>query len=148
MRSSILPCPRYWVAIGYAVVCNARAAHAFSAFKCPHCTVSIWGNKCGFGLRLEILLLSLFCHIKTASTVQTFKPCSSRPDVSQCLVVLTPMDNMDEMTNVACDSKLRSVVRSSEHPCPEYWGAIWFEVEYYARAHLVQELMHIHCIFI
>ena len=31
-------CPGKWVEIGHAVVCFARAAHAFSAgIKCPHC---------------------------------------------------------------------------------------------------------------
>ena len=55
---------------------------------------------------------------KIPTTVQIFKFCTSRPDVCQCLVVNTPMDNMTEnkkntsMTHVACASKLRSVVMS------------------------------------
>ena len=38
------------------------------------------------------------------------------------------------MTNVSCKTKLRSVVRSSLHPCPENWEAIGLAVVYYARA--------------
>ena len=62
--------------------------------------------------------------------VQTFNSCTSRPVVSQCLVVQTPMDNLPKketstsMTHVACESKLRSFVRSSVHPCPGDWVAI------------------------
>ena len=46
------------------------------------------------------------------------------------------------MTNVACESKLRSIVRSSMHPCPGYWVVIGFVVVYYVwyAMHLVQEL--------
>ena len=55
------------------------------------------------------------------STVQTFNSCTSRPDVCHCLVVQIPIDNMSKnnpstsMTHVACESKLRSVVRSFIH---------------------------------
>ena len=38
------------------------------------------------------------------------------------------------MTHVACDEKLRSVVRSSMHPCPGNWVTIGRAVVYYARA--------------
>ena len=38
------------------------------------------------------------------------------------------------MTQVACESKLRSVVRSSMHPCPENLIAIGRAVVYYAQA--------------
>ena len=38
------------------------------------------------------------------------------------------------MTHVAYGSELRSVVRSSMHPCPGNWVAIWCAVVYYARA--------------
>ena len=62
-------------------------------------------------------------------TVQTLKSCTSRPDV-QCLVMQTHRDNMSthkpntSMTYVACDSKLRSVVRFSMHPSmPRKLGA-------------------------
>ena len=48
----------------------------------------------------------------------------SAPGVCQCLVVQTPIDNMSKenkpntsITHVACDSKLRLVVRSSMHSC-------------------------------
>ena len=78
-------------------------------------------------------------------TVQTFNSCTSRLDVSQCLVVQTPKGNMSEndpktsMTYVACDLKLRFVVKSSI-------SGIW--VKSGARscimpgmpAHLVQQL--------
>ena len=37
------------------------------------------------------------------------------------------------MTNVACETKLRLVVRSSLHPCPENWVAIGLAVVYYAH---------------
>ena len=48
-------------------------------------------------------------------TVQTFHYYTSRPDVSQCLVVQTPTENMSKRAkhinaHVACGSKLRSVV--------------------------------------
>ena len=38
------------------------------------------------------------------------------------------------MTHEACESKLRSVVRSSMHPYPGNWVAIWRAVVYYACA--------------
>ena len=47
------------------------------------------------------------------------------------------------MTHVACQSKLRLVVRSSLHPCPENLVAKGRAVVYYAWAaltHIVQEL--------
>ena len=74
------------------------------------------------------------------STVQTFNSCTSQPVVSQCLVVQTPMDNLPKketrtsMTHVACESKLRSFVRSSVHPCAGNWVAIERLVGHYARA--------------
>ena len=55
-------------------------------------------------------------------TVQTFNSCTSRPEVCQCLVVQIPIENMSKhksstpMTHVACESELRSVVRSFIHP--------------------------------
>ena len=64
------------------------------------------------------------------NTVQEFNSCTSQLDVCQCLVVQTPMDNMSNnkpsisITNVACESKLRSVVMSSMLPYPGNWGAI------------------------
>ena len=51
----------------------------------------------------------------------------------------TPTDNMSKnepstsMTDVACESKLRSVVRSSMHTCPGNWVAIGRSVVYFAR---------------
>ena len=53
------------------------------------------------------------------STVRTFNSCTSRPEVCQCLVIQTPMDNMSKnksstsQAHVACASKLCSFVRSS-----------------------------------
>ena len=38
------------------------------------------------------------------------------------------------MTHIACESKQRSVVRSSIHPRPKNWVAIGRAVVYYARA--------------
>ena len=38
------------------------------------------------------------------------------------------------MTHVACDEKLRSVVRSSMHPCPVNWVPIGRAVVYHAPA--------------
>ena len=73
-------------------------------------------------------------------TVQTFNSCTSRPDVCQCLVVQRPIDNMSNnrpstsMTHVACETKLRSFVRSSMHICPGNVVAIGRAVVYYARA--------------
>ena len=37
------------------------------------------------------------------------------------------------MAHVTCKSKLRSVLKSSMHPCPESWVAIGRVVVYYAR---------------
>ena len=78
----------------------------------------------------------------TGATVQTFNSCTSRPDVCQCLVVQTPMDSMSRTTSsmpmthvtLACESKLRSIVRSSVHPRPGNWVAIGNAVVYYVRA--------------
>ena len=79
-------------------------------------------------------------------TVQTFNSCTSRPCVCQCPAVLTPIENTSihkanaSTTYVACKSKLRSVVRSSMHPCLGNWVAIGRAVVYYARAaHTLQE---------
>ena len=64
------------------------------------------------------------------ATVQAFNSCTSRPDVSQCVVIHIPVDNMSKnkpstsMTQVACESNLRSVIRSSMHPCRGNWVAI------------------------
>ena len=73
-------------------------------------------------------------------TVQTSNCCTSRPAVCQCVVVQTTMDNMSKnkpstsMTHVAFESKLRSVVRSSIHPCIRNCAAIRGAVVYYVRA--------------
>ena len=73
-------------------------------------------------------------------TISTSDSCNSGPDVWQCLVVQTPMDNMSTskqstaMTHTACKLKLRSVVWSSMHPSPGNYVAIGSKVVYYARA--------------
>ena len=67
-----------------------------------------------------------------------FHSCTSRPDVCQFLVVQTTMDKMSKnksstsLTHVACESMLRSVVRSSIHPCLRNCAAIRCAVVYYA----------------
>ena len=69
-----------------------------------------------------------------------FNSCPSRPDVYQCLVVQTSLHNISEKkpstskTHVACNSKLRSVVRSSMHLCQGNWVAIMCAAVYYSRA--------------
>ena len=52
------------------------------------------------------------------------------------------------MTNVACESKLRSVVRSSMHPCRENYMAIRRAVVYYDQAThaFSEEIKCRHCI--
>ena len=81
---------------------------------------------------------------KVSDHVYTYRTdvysCTSRPDVCQCPPVQTPMNNISEnkprtpVTHVAYKKKLRSVVRSSMHPCPRYWLAIGSAVMYHARA--------------
>ena len=72
-------------------------------------------------------------------TVLTSNSCTSRPDGRQCLVVQTPLHNISKhkpstsTTHVACESELRSVVRSSMHPCPENWVTIGRAVVYNLR---------------
>ena len=85
--------------------------------------------------------MTVISHNKHAfPTVQTFNSCTSRPDICQCLVVQTPIDIMSNkksntlITHIACESKLRSVVRSYMHPCPGNWVAIGCAVVYSARA--------------
>ena len=62
-----------------------------------------------------------------------------RLDVCQCPVVQTPMDNMSKylyrlsIGPSSLQIKLRSVVRSSVHPFPEYWVAIGPLAVFYAR---------------
>ena len=53
------------------------------------------------------------------------------------------------MTNVASETKLSSIVRSSLHPCLGNWEAIGLPVVYYARAvHLLSaEIKCRHCMF-
>ena len=76
----------------------------------------------------------------TPYTVHTLNSRTSRPVVSQCLVVQTPMGNLSKnmlstsMPHVACKSKLRSFVRSSVHPCPGNWVAIERLVVHYTRS--------------
>ena len=84
--------------------------------------------------------------------MQTFNSYISRPDVCQCLVVKTLVDNMSKnkpstsMTHVVFETKLRPVVRSSMHPCPGNWVAIGRVVRYDAwAAHAFSALVGIKC---
>ena len=93
-----------------------------------HTKITFQISQCNYEAIFYVYLL--YRCISTMSddehlyTVQTFNFCTSRPDVCQRLVVQIPMDNMSKnkpntvMTQVACELKLRSVVRSSMHPCP------------------------------
>ena len=63
------------------------------------------------------------CHVPLREAkVQTFNFCTSRPDVSLCLAVQTPIDNMSKyrpstpMTQEACEKK-RSYFQLSGHLC-------------------------------
>ena len=91
------------------------------------------------------------------STVQTFNSCTRRPVICQCLVVQIPVDNISKynpktsMAIVACESKSRSVVRPSVHPCPGNWWKAGVR-SCIMPMHLVQELnvfiVCFSCIFI
>ena len=71
--------------------------------------------------------------------LQTFNSSTSRPDVWQCLIVHTPMDNMStnkpntSMAHIACESKPPSVLRSSIHSYSGNWVLIGCPVVCYAR---------------
>ena len=83
--------------------------------------------------------------------MQIFNSCTSRRGVRQYLVVkntLTCQENKrrTQMTHVACESKLRSVVRSFMHQCPWNWVAIGHAVVYYAHA-FCAEMICRHCMF-
>ena len=73
-------------------------------------------------------------------TVQTFNSCTSRPDVCQCLFVQTRHVTCQKnkpstpMTDVACESKVSLIVRSSMRPYPGNWVAIGRAVSYHAQA--------------
>ena len=70
--------------------------------------------------------------------VQTFNSCTSRPDICQCLVVQTSMDNMSKnkpsTSTTHVESKLRLVARSFLHQYPRNWVAIRRAVVYHAQA--------------
>ena len=78
--------------------------------------------------------------LRRLHTVQAFYSCTSRPDVSQCLLVqhqrITWHWNKPgkSLTQVACESMLRSVVRSCIQPCLGNWVEIVRAVVYCARA--------------
>ena len=72
---------------------------------------------------------------KQCYTVLTFNSCTSRPDACQCLVVQRSMSNIKpstSMTHIACESRLRSVLKTSMHPCSGNLVAIGRAV-YFAR---------------
>ena len=73
-------------------------------------------------------------------TIQTINSCNSRPDICQCLIVQAPIDNMSKnkpstlMTQVACESRLCSVVRSEITHSQETRFKIKGAVVYFALA--------------
>ena len=77
-------------------------------------------SKC---IYLQTKHFKMYIFTNKSYTVQLFNSCTSRLDFCQCLVVQIPMDNMStnmpstSMTHVATESKLRSVVCPSMHPC-------------------------------
>ena len=85
--------------------------------------------------------------------IQTFSSCTSRPEVCQYLVVQTSMDNISKkkkdstsMAHEACDSKLRSVLRSPMHPRPGKLVSTGRAMVYYARsAAFSAEIKCLHC---
>ena len=83
----------------------------------------------------QVYIINGECEIGINAVVQISNSCTSRPDVCQCLVVQTPIDNMSKNRPRTSNgpSSLRSYVRSSMHLCPENWVAIGHEVENYAR---------------
>ena len=121
-------------------------------------------------LYLPLLLfsprISILCHYTSAMTtdhflelhdtklptVQAYNSYTSRPDVRQCLVVQTPMENKlrynpsTSMTQVACESQLRPVMRSSMLPCQWNLVACGHVVMYYYRA-LSAGFKCRHCMF-
>ena len=80
-------------------------------------------RTCAAELQLNVLPLKF-------SLDSTYYLSTSRSDVCQCLVLRSHIANIlrnrpiTSMTHVACESKLRSVERSSMHPCPGNWVAI------------------------
>ena len=114
-------------------------------FKGAVMFVRLRSKICHIRITMEYFL-SLVSHMiesvlspMSLSAVETFDSCTSRPDVCQYLVLQIPTDNMSKntpspaMAHVACESKLRSVVRSSMHPCPGNWVAIGRAVDYHVR---------------
>ena len=71
------------------------------------------------------------------NTVQMFNSCNGRLDVCQCLVVQTYMDSMAQnkpstsMTQVACESKLHSILMTPMSTCLENWVATERAVVFY-----------------
>ena len=82
------------------------------------------------------------CVCMYVCTVQTFNSCTSRPDVCKCLVVKALVDNNSknkrstQMTHIAFETKVRSVLKSHTHPCPGNCVATGRVVVNYARAAL------------
>ena len=73
-------------------------------------------------------------------TVQTFDSCRVDQTSASAWLYKPPWITCQKnkpstpMTHVACESKLRSVVKSSMHPCPGNWVAIGRAVVYHGRA--------------
>ena len=112
----------------------------------PYSTANQTWSKLDFALaatgyncqKMTIVSLRIRYNVM-CSTVQASNYSISRPVVYQCLVVQAPTDNMSKYKRctsvayvyVACESKLRSVLRS---PLPGNWVAIERAVGYNARA--------------
>ena len=77
-------------------------------------------------------------HQANNPMVQALSSCISRPDICQCLVVQTPMDNIPKAyamhINYPRRLRISSVVWSFLNPCQEIWVAIGRADVYYARA--------------
>ena len=101
-----------------------------------------------YGLRKLLFRILNFCLLTPTFHPTSVENTCSRdidrdihvPDVCQCLVVQTPMDDLSKnkpstsMIHTACKSKLCTVVWSQMHPCSGNWVAIRHAVVYYVWA--------------
>ena len=142
MPKDIMITKQYFENIG-SVLLSLWSNYPFSKYI-EYCS-TVWYPQTIFKSRFHLLVVQRASHFSVISAldiVQTFNSCTSRPDVCQCLVVQTPTDSMSKttctssisMTHVACESKLRSIVRSSVHPRLRNSVAIMSAVVYYVRA--------------
>ena len=77
-----------------------------------------------------------YIHACTHTDTQTniFNSCTSQPDTCLCMDNTLENKASSLLLHVAYGSKLRSVVRSSMHPCQENWVAIGLTDMYNALA--------------